>query len=535
MTRAKPAPPSPRNPSQPETASPLTSLPVKTRLLLLVWILPLCALAGPATIKIDIDHPVAAVDPRIYGVFMEPIGFNRPELKFNTLYGPLYDPKSPLADEHGFRRDMIEAARELQLTQMRWPGGNFVAGYDWRDGIGPKDKRPKRMELAWGVVESNQVGTDEWVQLNQEIGTENVVCINMGTGTLDDARYWVQYCNAPVGTYWADKRAEYGHPEPYAIKYWGLGNEVDGSPWIMGYKNADDYVKFALEAAKVMRLSSPGTKLEFIANGPSNYKDNLDWVEWTWTVVKNLYGVADYISMHRYWDNTEDYHVFVGERAMDLDERIRIIEGQIQAVDAIRKKKPMYISVDEWAPPFRGGHLSTLALAQYFNAFLRHADSVKMANYTLLTSLLSRDPKTDATYRSPTFHAFKLFSTRCRGTSLVTAVNCDTFRTTDHYAHIPYLDVTSVYDEKAQQVIINVVNRHKDEAIATDIRSVTGTFAGTASVSLITSDDVTNKPYTYEARDSYAPKTEQLAASGPTLHYRFPAHSFTQIVVSVTR
>jgi len=505
------------------------------RLASLLLLLPLCALARTATIKVDVDHAIDAVDPRIFGVFMEPIGFNRPELKFNTLYGPLYDPKSPNSDENGFRKDMLDAARELQLTQMRWPGGNFVANYDWRDGIGPKDKRPKRLDLAWGVVESNQVGTDEWILLNKLIGSENIVCINMGTGTLSDAAAWVQYCNAPVGSYWADQRAANGHPEPYGIKLWGLGNEVDGAPWIMGYKNADDYVKFAIEAAKVMSKSSPGTKLEFVANGPSNYKDNLDWVEWTWTVVKNLYGVADYISMHRYWDNTDDYYTFVGERAMDLDDRIRILEGQIQAVHAVKKKKPMYITVDEWAPPFRGGHLSTLALAEYFNAFIRHADTVKMANYTLLTSLLSRDPKTDATYKSPMFQAFKLYSTRCRGTALATAVSCDTFKSGEHYTKIPYLDVTSVYDEKAKQVVINVVNRHKDEAIATDIQSVTGTFTGTAAVSQIASDDVSNKPYTYEARDTYLPKTESLAASGTTLHYSFPAHSFTQIVVGLNR
>ncbi|HGP6143933.1 TPA: hypothetical protein ACLNOX_003651, partial [Vibrio cholerae O1] len=144
---------------------------------LLLLALPISALAAPATIKVDLDRTIDAVDPRIYGMFMEPIGFNRPELKFNTLYGPLYDPKSPLADKNGFRTDMLEAARELQLTQMRWPGGNFVAGYDWRDGIGPKDKRPKRIDLAWGVVEPNQVGTDEWIELNKLIGTENVVCI----------------------------------------------------------------------------------------------------------------------------------------------------------------------------------------------------------------------------------------------------------------------------------------------------------------------------------------------------------------------
>jgi len=417
---------------------------------------------------------------------------------------------------------------------MRWPGGNFVAGYDWRDGIGPKEKRPKRMELAWGVVESNQVGTDEWVELNRLIGTENVMCINMGTGTLDDARHWVQYCNAPQGSYWADKRAEFGHPEPFRIKYWCLGNEVDGESWIMGYKNAEDYVKFAVEAAKLMNLSSPGTKLEFIANGPANYKDNLDWVDWTWTVVKGLYGIADYVSMHRYWDPSDDYYVLMGQRGIDLEERIETVAGIIKSVHTIRQKKPMYVSVDEWAPPFQGGHLSTLAVAQYFNAFIRHADTVKMANYTLLTSLLSRDPETGNTYKSPLFHTFKLFSTRCRGTALVPTVVCATFRTSEHYNRIPFLDVSVVHLEKEHKVVINVVNRHKEEAIDANIQSITGSFEGSAVVSRITSSDASNQPYSYGSRDSYSPQTEELPAKGSFLRYTFPAHSFTQIIVGLT-
>src|SRR6185312_1110222 len=244
------------------------------RLLPLALLLPLCALgARPATIKVDVDQAIDAVDPRIYGIFMEPIG--RAAGHSNTLYGPIYDPKSPLANGDGFRTDIIQAAREIGITQMRWPGGNFTSTYDWRDGIGPKDQRPKRQELAWGVVESNQVGTDEWVELNRAIGSENVVCINGGSGTLDEARFWVEYCNAPAGTYWADQRVANGHPAPYGIRLWDLGNEVDGSPWILAHKDADDYVKFAVEAAKMMRRASP-TPLSFVACGASWYQDNLD-------------------------------------------------------------------------------------------------------------------------------------------------------------------------------------------------------------------------------------------------------------------
>ncbi|HVU33660.1 MAG TPA: alpha-L-arabinofuranosidase C-terminal domain-containing protein [Opitutaceae bacterium] len=489
----------------------------------------------PATIRIDVDHVIARIDPRIYGVFMEPIGIHSGGRQFHTLYGPVYDPTSPLADHDGFRQDIIDAAHELQITQMRWPGGNFTSAYDWRDGIGPKDQRPKRIDPAWGVVESNQVGTDEWMQLSKVLGTENIVCINGGTGTLDDARSWVEYCNAPAGSYWADKRVEYGHPQPYAVKIWDLGNEVDGAPWIMGYKDADDYIKFATEAAKIMRHTSLDTKLEFVACGAANYQDNFDWVEWDWKVAKAMYGIADYLSVHRYWDDSDDYYVFMGQRAVDLDEKITTIAGQLQTVADIHHGKPMTIAFDEWAPPFRhGGYLPTLALAQFFNAFIRHADVIKMANYTMLTSILSRDPKTDATYKSPTFYAFKLFSTHCRGTALDTFVDCATFDTSAHYTKIPFLDVSSVYDAAAKQVIINVVNRHEAQPITTDVQCIAGTFAGPASVSQIVGP-VDNQPFTYAARAGYVPKIEEVAAHGSTLRYAFPAHSFTQIVVGVNK
>ncbi len=495
--------------------------------------LALAAAAQAATIKIDVKRVIDQVDPRIYGVFMEPIGFNHDGVKGNTLYGPVYDPKSPLADEHGFRKDYIEAARELQITNMRWPGGNFVSGYDWRDGIGPKDQRPRRMELAWGVVESNQVGTDEWVQLNAAIGSANVVCINLGTGTLDDARFWVEYCNAPAGTSWADQRSANGHPEPYHVKYWCLGNEVDGSPWILGYKNAADYCKFAVEAAKVMRKTS--RDIELIACGASNYKDNIDWVEWNWKVVNELSGVADYLSVHRYWNLDKDYSMYMGAQAMELEEKISIPAAQLRAVAAVRHTKPMFISFDEWAPHGRG-HLSTLAMAQFFNAFIRHADMVKMANFTLLTSILGRDLATNQTYKSPVFHTFKLFSTHCRGDAVDACVDCGTFKAGERYPKVPYLDVTAVHVPESNKLVINVVNRHRDEPIETDIVSNSGDFAGPATASLIQmrdgGDDL-NTPYTYANRGNYEPATEEIATAGSTIHHRFPPHSFTQIVVGL--
>jgi len=190
---------------------------------------------------------------------MEPIHFNGKRtglpdsVDFNTLYGTLYDPASPLADENGFRKDYIDAMKELKTTNMRWPGGNFLMGYDWKDGIGPKEQRPTRINLAWGGVDNNHVGTDEWMKLNKSMGSENIVCANLGLGNMLDAAYWVEYCNYKKGAYYSDLRAKNGHAAPYNINIWDLGNEVDGLPWELGHKNAEDYVEIAREAAKAMK------------------------------------------------------------------------------------------------------------------------------------------------------------------------------------------------------------------------------------------------------------------------------------------
>ncbi|MBN2349101.1 MAG: alpha-N-arabinofuranosidase [Bacteroidales bacterium] len=502
-------------------------------LVILVSSITLCA--QQATIRIDLNRTIGEIDPNIYGVFMEPIHidparFGMPDAPHsNTMYGTLYDPDSPLANEDGFRTDYIEAAKELKLTNMRWPGGNYVAGYNWQDGIGPKDLRPARKELAWGTIDNNQVGTDEWIKLNKAIGTENVIAINMGTGTLDDARYWVEYCNSPKGSYYADLRAKYGNEEPYGVKYWCLGNEVDGSPWIMGYKNADDYCKMALEAAKIMRYTD--NTISFIANGSSNYDPYGKWIDWNWKIITELRNVADYVSIHRYWENPEDYYEFMGQWGMDIEEKITTTASIIDVVTAKYKlEKPIYISFDEWASHNRS-FMGTLATAQFLNSFIRHADVVKMANFTLLTGILGQD-REKGTFKTPLFHTFKLFSNNCLGTSLDVGVECDTFSTSAYYKNIPYLDVTSVYSEETHSLVINVVNRHKDKAISTEIVDSSGKFKGKATVYEMNQPDI-KALFSFEKQEQYFPVVKEQAVSGSSFIYSFPAHSFTQIMVKV--
>ncbi|MEJ2054028.1 MAG: alpha-L-arabinofuranosidase C-terminal domain-containing protein [Calditrichaceae bacterium] len=504
--------------------------------IVLLFALFFTASAQDAKIKIDVSRTIGEIDPNIYGVFMEPINFSGRRMglpdtaMFSTLYGPLYDPSSPLADENGFRKDYIEAMKELKITNMRWPGGNFVMGYDWKDGIGPKDERPTRINLAWGGIENNQVGTDEWIALNEAIGSENVICVNLGLATILDAANWVEYCNYKGGTYYSDLRIKYGHRQPYNIKIWDLGNEVDGEPWDLGHKNADDYVKIAREAAKAMKAVD--NKIKLIASGSSYYEDTGKWVDWNRKVLTGLGDKIDYISIHRYWERSDDYYTFMGQSAMDFEEKVKIPAAEIKMVKAKKGfENPIYISFDEWGT-FGRNFLSVLPIAQCLNSFIRHADVVKMTNFTMLTSLLSSD-RENGSFKSPLFYTFKLFSNNCRGKSIDTYVECDTFNT-DKFKGIPFLDVTSVFSEETNTVYINVVNRHQTSAVKTEVLSTSGKFSGKAEYSLMNANSI-DEPFSFSKQEDYKPVTNEINIKGNKLIYSFPAHSYTQIKVKIEK
>src|SRR6185312_13911937 len=511
----------------------------KYKLIRLIVVLLLCS--GPAvsfsqtaTIQVDIKRPIGKIDPKIYGVFMEPIHFNGARMglpdtvNFNTLYGTLYDPRSPLADSNGFRKDYIDAMRELKITNMRWPGGNYLMGYNWEDGIGPKKDRPVRINLAWGGTDSNQVGTDECIELNKSIGSENILGVNLGLGTIYDALHLVEYCNYPAGTYYSGLRAKYGHPRPYGIKIWDLGNEVDGAPWELGHKDADEYVKTAREAMKAMRAVDH--KIAFVASGSSYYEPTGKWIDWNRKVLDGLGDMIDYISIHRYWERSPDYYTLMGAGAMDFEQKIKVTADEIEVSRAKNNfANPIYISVDEYGSQGRN-FLSVLPLAQCLNSFIRHSDVVKMANFTMLTSLLSSDPR-KGTYRSPLFYIYKLFSNNCRGTSVDTYVECDTFHA-GKYGGIPYLDVTAVDAKERSAVIINIVNRDKDSAITANIIVVGGQFTGRGTASIVNTDDP-GAPFTFNKKTDYAPVVHDVHINNGKLSFRFPPHSFTQIKVGI--
>ncbi len=240
--------------------------------------------------------------------------------------------------------------------------------------------------------------------------------------------------------------------------------------------------------------------------------------------------MIEYLSIHRYWENSPDYYTFMGQSSMDFEEKINVTAAEIEAVKAMKSfENPIYISVDEWGT-FGRNFLTVLPIAQCLNSFIRHADVVKMANFTMLTSLLGSD-KEKGTFKTPLTNAFKLFSTNCLGNSIDTYVECDTFNT-EKCKGIPYLDVTSVYSEETNSVFINVINRHEDKDIGTEIISNSGEFSGQSEISILNAASL-DEPFSFDKEEQYSPVVTEVKTAGNKLSFSFPPHSFTQIKVKL--
>ena len=372
------------------------------------------------------------------------------------------------------------------------------------------------------------MGTDEYVKLCQLIGAENFICINAGLGTLDQARHWVEYCNYPKGTYYSDLRRGYGNEEPFGVTYWALGNEIDG-PWQTGQKNAEDYCKFALEAAKIMRLVDRNIK--FIASGASNYRPGIDWIEWNDYILQHMVGNIDYLSVHRYarealgGDRSFSATMSLG---LDIDQKIDIVEALIKkAMAQSGSNRPVYISFDEYSG---GGNNLTgsLVLAQHLNSFIRHADFVKMANITMLSSLVGNSP--DGDFKNALYLAFFLYSNNAHGTSLDVYSDSETY-SNNIFNSIPYLDVTAIMNDAAKTLVVNVVNRHETNTLNCDIVLQSGEFSGIAAVKELNGDSVTST--NTKTRQGITISNKEIQFQGNRISYSFPAHSLTQMLIPV--
>ena len=310
-----------------------------------------------AKIIIDKDFPISRIDRRIYGSFIEHLG--------RAVYGGIYQPGSPLADEQGFRRDVLELIRELGVPVVRYPGGNFVSGYKWEDGVGPREERPKRIEPAWTVVENNEFGLNEFSDWAQKAGTEVMMAVNLGTRGPAEAMELLEYCNLDRGTALSELRHKHGYPKPHGIKLWCLGNEMDG-PWQIGHKTAQEYGRIANETAKVMRDIDPD--IELVACG-SSAPDMPTFGEWEATVLDNCYDNVDYISMHRYYGDWErDPKTFLANN-VDMDRFITDVASICDFVKA-KKRSDKMINISFEADPANPIYIKTMrCVGYYFNTY----------------------------------------------------------------------------------------------------------------------------------------------------------------------
>ncbi len=456
-----------------------------------------------AKIKLNRDYETGAVDPRIYGSFIEHLG--------RAVYGGIYEPGHPTADELGFRRDVIDLVRRLGVPIVRYPGGNFVSGYNWEDGIGPKDKRPVRTELAWGTLETNQVGIDEFQEWAKRANTKVMMAVNLGTRGPAEAKNLIEYCNHPGGTYWSDKRIANGFRDPFDIKLWCLGNEMDG-PWQMCAKTADEYGRIANETAKMLKWVDPS--IETVACGSSS-SGMPTFGTWEATMLSHCYDNVDYVSCHTYYNNhAHDTKTFLANN-LDMDYFIKSVISAIDYAKVVaRSNKQVNISFDEWnvwyhcnedpnRPHIERWSIAPPQLEDVYNfedalligslliTMLRHADRVKVACMAQLVNVIApiMTRNGGGAWAQTIFYPYMHASMFGRGVALETKVECgkyDTRRFTD----VPYIDSVAVYNEEKGELTVFAVNKNLDEDIVTTIDL--GGFEGYRLVEHITMhhDDV---------------------------------------------
>jgi alpha-N-arabinofuranosidase len=447
-----------------------------------------------AQLTIDPAFRVAEVDPRVYGSFVEHLG--------RCVYEGIYEPGHPSADPNGFRSDVKDLVRELGTPILRYPGGNFVSGYDWEDSVGPRDQRPTRLELAWRSLESNHVGVDEFVPWARDVGSDTMMAINLGTRGVDAARNIVEYCNHPSGTQYSDLRRSNGAAQPHDIKLWCLGNEMDG-PWQIGHKTATEYGRLALESGKAMRLVDPS--IELVACGSSHPKMPT-FGSWESTVLEEAYEVTDYISLHSYYEQHGDDRASFLASAVEMDRFIDSVVATCDHVRAVgRHKKRINLSFDEWNVWFQSEHAAApkrdwqgappliedtysvtdaVVVGNLLMSLLRRADRVKIGCLAQLVNVIA-PIKTELggpAWRQASFHPFALTSRYARGTVLRVEPTSPVHETAMH-GEVPLVDAVAVLPDEgggADGVVLLAVNRDEsdDMMLDVDLRALPGVSYG---------------------------------------------------------
>ncbi|MCC4909261.1 alpha-N-arabinofuranosidase [Microbacterium sp. cx-59] len=435
-------------------------------------------------IVLDPAAPGAAVPPRLFGTFVEHMG--------RCVYDGIHEPGHPTADTAGFRRDVLELVRELGATVVRYPGGNFVSGYRWEDGVGPSDERPVRLDAAWHSTETNQVGLHEFADWAEQAGLELMQAVNLGTRGAAEAADLLEYTNHPAGTALSDRRRRNGRDEPFGVRLWCLGNEMDG-PWQIGHKTADEYGRLAAETARLMRFIDPD--IELVAAGSSNH-EMPTFDAWERTVLRHTAGLVDHISVHAYYEEAPgDPESFLAS-GVGLDRYLgdvaRIID-EVRAEEGI--EKPIGISVDEWnvwnqtrwnevdkPDVFTGDWpvaprlieddytvTDAVVVGSLLITLLRRADRVTMANLAQLVNVIApiRTEPGGAAWRQTTFFPFQLTATAAAGHVVIPEIAAASVDT-DRYGAVDAVDAVATVD--GDDIAVFLAHRSLTEATEVELR-----------------------------------------------------------------
>ncbi|MFI9843909.1 alpha-N-arabinofuranosidase [Nonomuraea sp. NPDC051941] len=432
-----------------------------------------------AKLTLDPAFKVAPVRRRTFGTFVEHLG--------RCVYTGIYEPGHPSADEDGFRGDVLDLTRELGVSTVRYPGGNFVSGYRWEDGVGPVDRRPRRLDLAWHSTETNEVGVDEFVRWCRKAGVEPMMALNLGTRGIEAALDLLEYCNHPSGTALSDQRIANGSKEPHAIRMWCLGNEMDG-PWQTGHKTAHEYGRLAAETARAMRMVDPS--LELVACGSSS-SSMPTFGAWEATVLEEAYDVVDYISCHAYYEEKDgDLGSFLA-CSTDMEYFIRSVVATADSVGArLKSRKRIDLSFDEWnvwylsrfqnaAPPADWPiaprlledhyHLAdAVAFGGLLITLLRNSDRVTAASLAQLVNVIApivTEPGGRA-WRQTTFHPFAQASRLAAGDVLRVEPVSPSYETAQ-FGEVPLLHAVATHSEEGTTLF--AVNRSTDGPLSLEI------------------------------------------------------------------
>ena len=493
----------------------------------------------PTTVTLDPTAVVGPVRRELFGGFLEHLG--------RAVHTGIHEPGHPTADANGFRADVVELVRELGVSTVRYPGGNFVSGYRWEDGVGPLEQRPRRLDLAWHSTEPNTVGVDEFVTWCRTAGVEPMMAVNLGTRGVAEALDLLEYCNHPGGTALSDRRRANGSPDPHGIRMWCLGNEMDG-PWQIGHKTATEYGRLAAETARAMRMVDP--TLTLVACGSSG-PDMPTFGAWETEVLEHTYDTVDLISAHSYfWPRGGDLASFLGSGAA-LDGFLDTIVATADRVGARRgSTKRIDVSVDEWnvwymeeeasKPPTgddwpvaprlledRYSVTDAVVVGGLLISLLRHTDRVAAASIAQLVNVIApivTEPG-GGVWRQPTFHPFALTARAARGVVLLPEVVAPPVETAQH-GPLPVLDCAATWDEDAAQAAVFLLNRSPSEAI--DVQVEIPAWPGAVVGNLLTLDAA--EPFRVPPprnAATLAPRAGRAAVDGSTVTTRLPPASWS--------